>query len=190
MSIWKTSLKVGINQNNQGHPNNNNSTAKYLRHSIGPNSYQFWGRKSPDSLEKQHAVFSLNKLSYFSLQALSWDWTRDLKRKQQLPDFASFLFHGEITPRMGQICRQFLACAFHINIFGFGRLDLEGRQSALKTELYLKFPKVHYLAILGIMVSRSYIPRVISPESVHQCPPPTHTQTQRDRGIEIFLKHL
>lgn len=81
---------------------------------------------------------------------------------------------------MGQICRQFLACEFHINIFGFGRLDLEGVQSALKTALYLKFSKVHCLAILGIMASRSYIPRVISPESVHQCPP-QHADTERQR---------
>lgn len=86
---------------------------------------------------------------------------------------------------MGQLCRQFLACEFHINIFGFGGLNLGGRQSALKTALYLKFSKVHYLAILGIIASRSCIPRVISPESVHQCPP-RHTQTQKGRGTEIF----
>lgn len=89
---------------------------------------------------------------------------------------------------MEQICRQFLACAFHINIFGFGRLDLEGRQSVLKTALYLKFPKIHYLAILGIMVSRSYIPRVISPESVHQCPP--HTCRHKETEVERFFETL
>lgn len=87
---------------------------------------------------------------------------------------------------MGQLCRQFLACEFHINIFGFGGLDLEGGQSALKTALYLQFSKVHYLTILGITASRSYIPRVISPESIHQCPSHIHTQTQRGRGTEIF----
>lgn len=90
---------------------------------------------------------------------------------------------------MGQLCRQFLACEFHINIFGFGGLNLEGGQSALKTALYLNFSKVHYLTILGITASRSYIPRDISPESVHQCPlPHTHTDTEKQRYRD-FWKH-
>lgn len=90
---------------------------------------------------------------------------------------------------MGQLCRQFLACEFHINIFGFGGLNLGGGQSALKTALYLKFSKVHYLAILGIIASRSCIPRVISPESVHQCPP-THTCRHRKAEVQRFLETL
>lgn len=87
---------------------------------------------------------------------------------------------------MGQLCRQFLACEFHINIFGFGGLNLEGGQSALKTALYLQFSKVHYLAILGIIASRSCIPRVVSPESVHQCPPP-HTHRHRKAEVQRFF---